>query len=353
MSDQKPNLGGQSPAGSPVVNETRLEATNSLVGNASQVVNSPNAVVNQIHVTGVQPSPGLSRNDLFFWSLMALAVLVVSSKATINIGLPPMVGQLAAGGALAGIVWKFFERVEAVLTDATKFEIAVWLVGVNAGAQWEQYVSAYIRSICGDRKAPFRFLWISCATSLIAIILASGAISPWITSLQSSGSVLSILDWCWIYSLVFCALTCTSMVSIASVNKEVWVIGQTMKGMISLLLVQSLFFGGMILLGVCLMFVDSTLPILGLANSIWIVVNSFPLGAFLYCLFLSTIWLWIYVISAIVLKLVCRFDVVLQWFNSKADIEKKPLSAIGLVAGALVVCVYWGVAFGAYFLKHP
>jgi len=38
---------------------------------------------------------------------------------------PP--GQLAAGGVLAGIVWKFFERVEAVLTDATKFEIAVWL----------------------------------------------------------------------------------------------------------------------------------------------------------------------------------------------------------------------------------
>ena len=40
---------------------------------------------------------------------------------------PP--GQLAAGGVLAGIVWKFFERVEALLTDTTKFEIAVWLVG--------------------------------------------------------------------------------------------------------------------------------------------------------------------------------------------------------------------------------
>jgi hypothetical protein len=34
--------------------------------------------------------------------------------------------QLVAGG-LAGIVWKFFERVEAVLTDETKLEIAVWL----------------------------------------------------------------------------------------------------------------------------------------------------------------------------------------------------------------------------------
>jgi len=40
---------------------------------------------------------------------------------------PP--GQLAAGGVLAGVVWKFFERIEAVLTDDTKKEIAVWLLG--------------------------------------------------------------------------------------------------------------------------------------------------------------------------------------------------------------------------------
>jgi len=43
---------------------------------------------------------------------------------------PP--GQLVAGGALAGVVWKFFDKVEAVLTDQTKFEIAVWLVALTA-----------------------------------------------------------------------------------------------------------------------------------------------------------------------------------------------------------------------------
>jgi hypothetical protein len=39
---------------------------------------------------------------------------------------PP--GQIAAGPVLGGIVWKFFERVEAVLTDDTKLEIGVWLL---------------------------------------------------------------------------------------------------------------------------------------------------------------------------------------------------------------------------------
>jgi len=37
-------------------------------------------------------------------------------------------GQLVAGSVLAGIVWKFFERVEAVLNEQTKKEIGDWLL---------------------------------------------------------------------------------------------------------------------------------------------------------------------------------------------------------------------------------
>jgi hypothetical protein len=54
---------------------------------------------------------------------------------------PP--GQLAAGGALAGIVWKFFERVEAVLTDDTKLAIAVWLLGVRVGQKVEPWPETF------------------------------------------------------------------------------------------------------------------------------------------------------------------------------------------------------------------
>ncbi len=48
-------------------------------------------------------------------------------------------GQLAAGGVLGGIVWKFLERVESVLKDETKKEIAVWLVGVKVGQKVEPW----------------------------------------------------------------------------------------------------------------------------------------------------------------------------------------------------------------------
>jgi hypothetical protein len=55
---------------------------------------------------------------------------------------PP--GQLAAGGVLAGIVWKFFERVEGVLNENTKLEIAVWLLGVHASEQVQAWSSTFL-----------------------------------------------------------------------------------------------------------------------------------------------------------------------------------------------------------------
>jgi hypothetical protein len=38
-----------------------------------------------------------------------------------------------------------------------------------------------------------------------------------------------------------------------------------------------------------------------------------------------------------------RFDIGFAWFNRKFDIEHHPLSAIGLVAGAIVAVLWWAV----------
>jgi hypothetical protein len=56
---------------------------------------------------------------------------------------PP--GQLAAGGVLAAIVWKFFDKVEEKLNDDTKLEIAVWLLGVKVGKTVEPWPDTFIK----------------------------------------------------------------------------------------------------------------------------------------------------------------------------------------------------------------
>src|ERR1039458_1891494 len=83
---------------------------------------------------------------------------------------PP--GQLATGGVLAGIVWKFFERVEAVLTDQTKLEIAVWLVGVKVGQKIEPWPETFAKVL--DRVFGKKHLsWKCFGTSCLATALAS------------------------------------------------------------------------------------------------------------------------------------------------------------------------------------
>jgi len=60
-----------------------------------------------------------------------------------------------------------------------------------------------------------------------------------------------------------------------------------------------------------------------------------------YPAFFTSVWLWSYAGCGFLLKAACRFDQAFALFNRKFDIEKKPLSAIGLVAGALVAVAYW------------
>jgi hypothetical protein len=82
---------------------------------------------------------------------------------------PP--GQLAAGGVLAGIVWKFFERVEAVLTEQTKLEIAVWLLGLSAAQSWREITAIWIRVVCGSPVRPMQVSF----RQLVVMLITSAA----------------------------------------------------------------------------------------------------------------------------------------------------------------------------------
>src|SRR6266702_3028942 len=96
----------------------------------------------------------------------------VLTTITNLINSPP--GQLAAGGVLAGVVWKFFERVESLLTENTKLEIAVWLIGVNVGTHFPLSSSAfptYFRLVCGTRYSQRRLYVVVCM-ALVSFLTA-------------------------------------------------------------------------------------------------------------------------------------------------------------------------------------
>src|ERR1017187_6035012 len=120
--------------------------------------------------------PGLSRIiDILMTGLDTITKIINS---------PP--GQLAAGGVLAGIVWKFFERVEAVLTDQTKLEIAVWLLGGKVGGPkvqpWPDTFAKVFDRVFGSRHISVRCFGLSALISFaVGILLTIYAPSPYRT----------------------------------------------------------------------------------------------------------------------------------------------------------------------------
>jgi len=85
-----------------------------------------------------------------------------------------------------------------------------------------------------------------------------------------------------------------------------------------------------------------TITILGLLLSSFNILASF----------FTSIWLWLYAGAGFLLKFARRFDKSLGWFNRRFDIEKHPLSSIGLVAGALVAVLYWAALIVSKPVHH-
>jgi hypothetical protein len=70
--------------------------------------------------------------------------------------------QVAAGAILAGLVWKCFERVEAVLNDKTKSQVAAWLLDVKLGDKavpWYEALTDIFYRLFGKRHISHLCVW--------------------------------------------------------------------------------------------------------------------------------------------------------------------------------------------------
>jgi hypothetical protein len=93
---------------------------------------------------------------------------------------PP--GQFAAGGVLAGIVWKFFERVGGVLNEQTNREIGRWIrvksfetgIVADEAVNWPETFAKVFDRIFGKRHLTWFSFWRSAGTSLIIAFISFG-----------------------------------------------------------------------------------------------------------------------------------------------------------------------------------
>jgi hypothetical protein len=288
----------------------------------------------------------------------------VLTTITHLINSPP--GQLVAGGVLAGIVWKFFERVEAILTDQTKLEIAVWLLGRKKfGPKMQPWPGTFAKvfdRVFGTKHLSWKCLWRSTiavlATTVIVLLyqLTRLEMQTGAPILSATGIHHDIIAYLLIGPMIASVLP--GYLSLLQTRLILHFMRQTTDAKKWLLYLLSDFvltaytsvFGALIAVvlivekidpvsaGAKVMYALVDRPLV-LANTAW---HQDPGLANLILPCLSTsIWLWLYAGSGFLLKAARRFDIGFDWFNRKFDIEKKPLQSIGLVAGALVAVVYW------------
>ena len=301
-------------------------------------------------------------------------------SVTTFINSPP--GQLIAGAALAGIVCKGFEKVEGVLTDQAKREIARWLrirnfetgLVVEKAEPWPETFAKIFDRVFGDRHFTWKCFLRSWLASMFAIVLAmiitlTTDERSWTNALRiasirtfdflivlfianATPDFFSLLATRWF--LMFAVryshfLAISGFFAIDFAVTLYFAHASAMLGMATIIASPD---GGVFIQ----MLLNPRIPGLILRPPLLLtpsLLHGLPgYGAlFFYPAFFTSTWLWLYAGSGFLLKFARRFDLGFDWFNRKFDIEKKPLSAIGLVAGSIVAILYWGWAGFRYF--HP
>lgn len=281
---------------------------------------------------------------------------------------PP--GQLAAGGVLAGIVWKFFERVENVLNDSTKTEIARWLrmKNVETGllseeeSNWPHTFATVFDRVFGPKHLSWKCFWRSCVASYCALTIS-------LLIAQAHYHRAAFVGFEETGLVLYLALITNVLPDYLSLLKSRFLIGLMSRwrdsGRRIVIVVSDLILTGIIGLAgmiVAMLFLTSTVVLVALRSppptvpqamrqflgSPIMAIHTVGMGLnepinflWFFPAFFTSIWTALYAGSGFLLKAARRFDIGFEWFNRHFDIEKKPLQSIGLVAGALVAVVYW------------
>jgi len=285
---------------------------------------------------------------------------------------PP--GQIAAGGVLAGIVWKFFEKVEAVLTDETKLEIAVWLLGLDFKkrvANWPSTFAKLFDRVFGEKHFSWKCFLRSClatyASLIVTVILSGRQVQPLARNLFMRGGPQFLP--LFLVNSVFGNLAPDYI----SLYKSRYIVGVMSKTK-NLFVQLGLFVGDLIMtcgVGLVGVTIGTSLHwflgwelsdfarIIGINGYLQMMKHvpytvlhavttrsgmTYGVGVlFFYPAFFTSIWALMYFAAGVFIAGLRRFDIGFQWFNRRFDIEKKPLSSMGLIAGAIVAVLWWTV----------
>ena len=283
---------------------------------------------------------------------------------------PP--AQFAAGLALAGMVWKFSGVIESLLTEQSKFEIAVWMVSVEPAkkaAKLRELLLRYLQAVDNlGNRLPVAYALLAVAVGVYPLFAPRTFSLGLDATLVLFGlcTVLFVGTFNWIkwqlsamrLSFEYYDRALERLPANASFKRSVIVpiiiVGVYEAGTVGMIMysfrlalhftvpdphrvIQVIQRHLHASLAQRQLMLSTSHVSAETVRGLW----NVPTGAFI--LLYPVLLILFFTAIAVIVK-ARDFDRVFNWFNRHFDIEKKPLQAIGIVAAAIVAVVCWSTA---------
>lgn len=269
-----------------------------------------------------------------------------------------------------GGLWLLFSRSEKVASPDAKKAITHWLKNVKlegTPTTWPSTFANVFDSIFGKKHLSWRCFWRSCVASLIAVIVVTsiwGVLRPE----HLASYLVGLQDWLGddmlVGLLAFVILNLfpdyISLLESRYIIRRMSTAQHSPGRILSLLVLDvvltvSIFFAALLPLafigayafGVSALEVYTKVMAEILEHGVFLSseYDSLSFGIFFYTTFFTSVWVWLYAISGLVIQLAGYLGIGfnrLKWF---LDIENKPLHSLGVISMLLVTLIYLGVGF--------
>ena len=276
-----------------------------------------------------------------------------------TVGTHPGVWAFLLGLGLFYGILKPFEKLDSIVSKDLRETIALWLLDVERSDQirnWPETFAAIFDRVFGEKHVTWRCFFRSVIASFVGLAVMSVVVfvvNPeqfFRTLAEDSTAVAVVLVAGGILNL---------FPDYFSLLETRLVLGRMQRadrgGLVGWIVVDSALttaLSGVGWLALALYVEDD--PLTFWVQTYW--VSFFPLqlrladpsGIFLWTTYFTSLWLWLYVLSGLLVRALGSVGRGALFVRDHLNVEEKPLSAIGFVAGGLIACVWWGIGLKSW-----
>lgn len=289
--------------------------------------------------------------------------------------LPPILIIIGSYFGMAGGVWALFDRADKALKGEAKKSISRWLTETNPTAENSKWPGQFISifdSVFGEKHLSWRCFFRSSIASYIAIIILSLVYVAIRGTESTFFSHTGNFVWSQLLAIFLIGAIINLLPDFVSLLETRYIIQWMSRsksflkifGLLCLDLAVSslLIIGGFILLA-CIVFLVSLIFDLSTDSFPEIVFHLVGVfesglsfknndegnsGIFIYSTFFTSVWVWLYGLSGLVIKTCNKIGQGLNWLKNIFDFENRPLPSLGFVSNLIILFIYL-IGFGLFY----